>query len=93
MKEKETVTVVCSHCGQPHEVEVKKKRFFYKEAWEQAKPWKVECAGFYAENETGLTMEEWQLCRVDITREEFIQSILDRLSTLEAVLTQKGGLR
>ena len=93
MKENQTVTVVCEHCGHPHEVAVKKK-FFFKEDWEYAEPRSgksQDCS--WEHNPFNLTREEWEACRVDITRDEFIQSILDRLSALETALAEKGGIK
>lgn len=95
MKENQNLTVVCEHCGQPHEVAVKRVFLFYEE-WKSGEP------RSYTHPKTGQTIivnrynlskEEWRAAKVTKSRDEFIRELHERVEHLEAALAEKGGER
>lgn len=95
MKGKETVTVVCSHCGQPHEVE-KKDVFLYQEEWMDSRP-RSHVNPFTKQvlryNPYNLSEEEWKAAEPKRNLHQFLIELNDRVARIEAALAQKGGTK
>lgn len=106
MKEKETVTVVCSHCGQTKQP----TKWLFREQWERALFMRIQketgelpVRFFYSTStfdSTGRfdipipqTVVEWMSKNPcpKISRQDYIVSLAERVSALEAALMQKGG--
>lgn len=108
MKEKETVTVVCSHCGQTKQP----TGWLFREQWERSLFMRIQKETgrlvdriFYSTNtfdsngEFDIPIPQTVIEWMDknpcpkISRQDYIVSLAERVSALEAALAEKGGAK
>lgn len=108
MKEKETVTVVCSHCGQPIQ---SPQQWLFREQWELGWHEQARYFGFYAdiinpgedrvyvigvgERTKPMALRKWEKANPcpKIDQQVFIVTLANRVLALEAALAEKGGAK